>query len=523
MKKIPDTLYSSLLISASHDPERVALAYPGGSWSYRKLLTSVDRACDMFWQLGVRKGDKVALSMRNYPEFVVTNFALAKIGAVAVPLNFMVTKASELKYMLADANAKGIVTQNEFAKHFKKIKNEIPELKFILSIDDKSDSTIRNFRQTLESSKFRNQAHLQSIDPNDTAIILYTSGTTGNPKGVLLSHKNLLSNAVACQRTFNVTQNDVFLCLLPIFHTFAWTTSIILPLLKGCKTVIVPNITPARPWLHLMGKEGVTLMPGVPQIFSLLAKEAKLLQKYYLQFWAFRKLRCCISGAAPLNVDTVSKFKKAFGVDLLEGYGLSETSPVVSSNKPEHSRPGSVGKPIPGVKIKIIDERENVLEPDTEGEICVKGPNVTIGYHNNPTATKELFTADGWLKTGDIGKLDKDGFVYICDRKKDMIIIKGLKVFSAQVEKIVNEFEDVEECAVIGIKDREGNETIKCYCVSKPNAKLCKIALKNFLKTRLDAYKRPRDIEIVSELPKNTLKKTLKNSLRKKEEQKAHE
>jgi long-chain acyl-CoA synthetase len=283
----------------------------------------------------------------------------------------------------------------------------------------------------------------------------------------------------------------------------------------GIKVVIVANITPASAWLHLMGREKVTLMVAVPQLFGVLAKEAKGFKRLYLQYWAFRKVRFCVSGAAPLNREVQKHFEEQLDVPLLEGYGLTETSPVLSVNTEHTRKAGSVGINLPYVKIKILDDEGNEIPRNVEGEICVKGENVTRGYFNNPEATAEVFDKNGWLRTGDIGIIDDEGFIFIRDRKKDMIIIKGLKVFSAQVEAVINEYPSIEECAVVGVPDGRGDEFIKLYAVKKKGVDFDEADFRKFLKTKLDNYKRPRDVEFLEELPKNSLRKILKKDLRK--------
>jgi len=261
-------------------------------------------------------------------------------------------------------------------------------------------------------------------------------------------------------------------------------------------------------------------MAAVPQLFSVIAKEARGLKKLYLRYWSFRKIRFCMTGAAPLDHKTKHLFEKNLGIPLLEGYGLTETSPVVSANRPHERKHGSVGKPVPGVKVIIMDDDGNELAIGKEGEICVKGPNVTKGYHANPQATSEIFTVDGWLKTGDIGVIDEEGFIFIRDRKKDMIIVKGLKVFPAQIEAVLHEHPQIAESAVIGVPDKTGDEIIKCFCVPKKGENPDKAEIMKFLRSRLDPYKRPREIEITESLPKNSLHKVLKRVLRQRETEK---
>ncbi|MDD4005412.1 MAG: long-chain-fatty-acid--CoA ligase [Elusimicrobiaceae bacterium] len=507
-------IYNILLNSAARLPEKTAIVEPERQWTYTELLQAVNRAADAFWNLGIRKGDKVALALRNSAEFIITGMAAAKMGAAMVPVNFMVSKPEELAFILSDSQCKGVITQREFLRNYTKTLQTLGTKPFLLSIDGSANGEAEDFWELVNRAGHTPQAHQQQTSPDDISCLLYTSGTTGNPKGVILSHYNMISNAISAQAIFSVTDDDVFLCLLPMFHTFSWLGTTLLPLMMGCKTVVISHLTPPKPWLRLMGREGVTVMTGVPQLFAVLAKEASGLKRLYLQYWSFRRARILVSGAAPLPRETGERFRQAIGVPLLEGYGLTETSPVISVNTPEENRPGSVGRPMPGIRVAVIGEAGNHLPAGQEGEICVKGPNVTAGYHNNPQASRDLFTADGWMRTGDIGLVDEDGFVFIRDRIKDMIIIKGLKVFSAQVEAVLQNHPALAEVAVIGIPDESGDETIKAFCVLKEGAECEKAELKNFIRENLDPYKRPKEIEFMAELPKNALNKILKRKLR---------
>lgn len=512
--KNTSNIYNILLNSASRLPEKTALVEPAREWTYNELLQSVNRAVDTFWKLGIRKGDKVAIALRNSAEFTITGMAAAKMGAAMVPINFMVSKPEEIAFILADSQCKGVITQREFLRSYVKTLALLPEKLFLLSTDGSPNGEAEEFWKVINAADYCPEAHQQQTSPDDVTCLLYTSGTTGNPKGVKLSHYNMISNAISAQALFAVTDDDVFLCLLPMFHTFSWLATTILPLMMGCKIVIISNLTPPKPWLHLMGREGVTIMAGVPQLFSVLTKEARGVKGLYLQYWSFRRARIVISGAAPLPRETADGFLEAIGVPLLEGYGLTETSPVISVGTPEENKPGSVGKAMPGIRVTIIDESGNHLPLGQEGEICVKGPNVTAGYHNNPQATADLFTPDGWMRTGDVGIVDEDGFLFIRDRLKDMIIIKGLKVFSAQVEAVLQHHPAIAEVAVIGVPDEHGDETIKAFCVIKENVQCEKADIKKFIRENLDPYKRPKDVEFVAELPKNALNKVLKRKLR---------
>lgn len=515
-------LYTSLSDSAYRFPEKMALAESGTGKrvSYHELLMQVDRAADMFWEHGIRKGDCVAIAHRNSIDFVVASYGLYKIGAVCIPINFMVTKQEELRFILGNSGAKAVVTQAEFLRHYAKARPALPDLKVIFSTDEIPSSCTQEpnlelFWAQVEKSTYHDETAGPGACVEDDAFILYTSGTTGMPKGAMLTHGNLASNVISCAQIFKVNDEDCFLCLLPMFHSFAWTACVVIPLYLNLKVVIVANIMPAKTWLSAMGSENVTIVLAVPQILAVLSKEAKGFKRLYLQFWPFKNVRFAASGAAPLTLEIKQRFEEKIGVKILEGYGLTETSPVVSVNTEQLQKINSVGPAIPAVSTRVIDDEGNEVPRNAEGELCVKGPNVFRGYFGNPQATKDAFTEDGWFKTGDIVSIDDDGFIFIKDRKKDMIIIKGLKVFSAQVEAIINTCPGVEESAVIGVPDGKGGEFVKCYIVKAEGAALSEDEFRKFLKQHLDNYKRPRDFEFIKELPKNSLQKVLKRELRK--------
>jgi long-chain acyl-CoA synthetase len=509
------TLNDVLDQAAEKFPNKACYVTADRTMTFSELRENVLRAASGFAANGVRREACVAIVHRNSPEFVIAYFALNRIGAIAVPINFMVQKPDELAYMLNDCKSLGVVTQREFLKGLRGAAQKTPTLKRLWVTDFEGTPEKDGLEQPF-SSVLGDIASLPKaqVEEGDIASILYTSGTTGNPKGVMLTHRNFVTNCDAAVRRMSLKSSDVGLCILPMFHSFAWTGNVLVSLRVGAKLVISASIAPAKPWLTLMGKHGVSLFAAVPQVYSVLAKEAQGLKGLVLKYWFFRRVRIAISGAAPLAVPVAEAFEKAFGLPILEGYGLTETSPVATINFPEGYRRGSVGKAIEGVRVKIVDDEERELPVGGEGEICIQGDNVMKGYYGLPDATRAAMTKDGWFKSGDIGALDEDGYLYIRDRKKDMIIIKGLKVFSAQVEAVLLENADVAEAAIIGIPDEHGDETIKAYFVLKPEAAADKAALMQFCRTKLDAYKRPRDIEIVSALPKNALQKVLKRELR---------
>ncbi len=515
-------LYTALADSAFRFPDKIALVEAGTEKkvSYHELLMQVDRAADMFFEHGIRKGDRVAVAHRNAIDTVVANFGLYKLGAVCIPMNFMVTKPEEIEYILNNAGAKAVVTQAEFIRHYVKCLPQLPTVEYIFSTDEIPSSAAGNpklqlFWEQIEKSTVHEETASANAGLEDLAFILYTSGTTGLPKGAMLTHGNLASNVISCAQIFKITDDDCFLCLLPMFHSFAWTTCVVIPMYLNLKVVIVANVMPASKWLGAMGAEKVTVILAVPQIYAVLSKEAKGLKRLYLRFWPFKNVRFAVSGAAPLTQEIKDRFEEKIGVPILEGYGLTETSPVVSVNTEELQKIKSVGPAIPAVSTLVLDDEGNEVPRNKEGELCIKGPNVFRGYWGNEKATRDAFTEDGWFKTGDIVEVDDDGFIFIKDRKKDMIIIKGLKVFSAQVEAVICEHPGIEECAIIGVPDGRGGEFVKLYAVKKEGAQIDEAEFRKFLKTHLDNYKRPRDFEFVDALPKNALRKVLKRELRK--------
>ncbi len=514
------TLNELLDHSAQNSRPGIGLLTETENLPYAELKNRVLTIASNFKRNGIKKGDRVAIIHRNSPVFIETYFALSRLGAIAVPINYMIHHPEELAYMLNDCGAVGIVTQKEFIKGLREAAKLTGQIKFIwMSDEDKSAGLEKEY----PFSDLLKDSALETFDPvleEDVAVILYTSGTTGKPKGVMLTHRNLITNTEGGIARLNLFSHDSSLAILPMFHTLAWTANVLVSLRLCARLAIAPSITPPKPWLNLMAKSKTTLFLAVPQIYSLLAKSSKGLKGFILRHWYFRKVRMAVSGAAPLNSATCQEFERAFKVKILEGYGLTETSPVITINSPERPKPDSVGKPIEGVEVKIVDDEERVLKAGEEGEICARGHCVMKGYYNLPEETKKTFTKDGWLKTGDIGILDEEGYLFIRDRKKDMIIIKGLKVFSAQVEATLAENPEILESAVIGVPDEHGDEIIKAFIVLKPGSKEDKSSLMKYCREKFDSYKRPRDIEIVESLPKNSLQKILKRTLREMETKK---
>lgn len=516
------TLNNLLDRSAQEGGEKTFIIASERRVTFAQLRAEVLSVAAGFAAVGVKRGDRVAIVHRNAPEFVSAYFALNRLGAIAVPINFMVSKPDELAYMLKDSGAVGVVTQKEFLKGLTAAAEKCPGVRALWTTDlnGAGEGVVKPF-DSLRAQPLPDHEPDVAVE-SDVAAILYTSGTTGFPKGVMLTHRNLVTNCESAIKRIGLDRSDAAVCILPMFHSFAWTGIVLISLRLTLTCVVSSAIAPPKPWLLAMGRHGVTLFAAVPQVYGALAREARDWKtKLFLRLWAFRKVRVCISGAAPLPPQVAADFRAVSGLDIVEGWGLTETTPVATISSPDKVRLGTVGTVIDGVRVKIVDDAETELPIGTEGEICVQGDNVMKGYWGLPDATAAAFTKDGWLKTGDIGVLDADGYLSIRDRKKDMIIVKGLKVFPAQVEAVIAENPSVEESAIVGVPDELGDETIKAFVVLKKGCLVDKSALLQYFRDRLDPYKRPRDVEIVEALPKNALQKVLKRELRERELAKA--
>lgn len=360
-----------------------------------------------------------------------------------------------------------------------------------------------------------------SIDPDEPAVILYTSGTTGHPKGAVLSHHNLISNAFDSSKAIKANHKENFICILPLFHSFAATVCMNLPLLIGAKIVIMKSIRPFKRIIRAIRKNRVSVFVGIPSIYNIL-KDIKLPRIFntpLIRF--FNPIKLCISGAAALPVETFTGFEKRFRIPLLEGYGLTEASPVVTLNPLKGVRkPGSIGVSLSNnIELKIVDDRDSALGPEKIGELLVRGPNVMQGYHKQEGATAEVLK-DGWLYTGDMAKFDEDGYVYIVGRKKEMINVRGLNVYPREIEEVLYQNPKVKEAAVIGITDIHKGEVPKGFLVLKDGESATEHEITQYLRDRLAPYKIPKYIEFKTSLPKNTTGKILKRILKDEEDKK---
>jgi len=495
-------------------PEKVAVICKADSFSYQTLQKKINSLAYAFLHLGIRKGDKVGVLLRNSTEFIIAYLAATKIAAVVVPLNFLL-KPEEIVYILNDSETVILVTNSNFGEPIRNLRSNLPKLKIFIYTDlVKSEKEILSFEELLSTKQTTNNEQRTTKDANadDLASIIYTSGTTGKPKGVMLTHRNFLANVYSCQQTIELKKNDRVLCLLPMFHSFAWTVCVLLPLLTGLTTVIVESVHPFTRVLQAIYKHKVTIFVAVPPVFSALDRLPS-----FIRF--FNPVRLCISGAAALPVEVLTKFEKKFRIPLLEGYGLTEASPVVSLNPLGKSKPGTIGLPIFGVEVKIVNEEGRDLPLGEEGELCVKGENIMKGYRRLPEETAVTILPGGWLRTGDVAKIDSDGYIQILDRKKDLIIVKGINVHSCEIENVILTHPAVAETAVIGIPDGTGDEIIKAYCILKEkihrSKELIKKEISLLCKEKIALYKVPKEIIFSEELPKTALGKIAKKELRK--------
>ncbi|MCG3203379.1 MAG: Long-chain-fatty-acid--CoA ligase [Elusimicrobia bacterium] len=495
--------------NAERVPENVALVSKEGKITYRELEDRILKCAQGLSILGVKKGTTFALVLRNCPEFIVLSMALSKLGAIAVPINFL-EKGDRIELILNDAKAEGIITAKEFLRNVQQAAENTPTLKYFF-LRDGEQNQFKSFSSLIGEKKWSGD---NDVTEEDLMMLLYTSGTTGLPKGVMLTHKNFSSNVDQCLAAIQLSAQDRFLCLLPLFHAFSWTACFLIPMKLGTMTVIIESLLPFDPVIKAIWENKVTLFVGVPQIFAALGARIQGVKAFLLR--QLNPVRACISGAAPLQRNIHLAFEKSLGTPLLEGYGLTEAAPVVTLNPLEKRKVGSVGKPLPGVELSLRDDQGHPTNQGEVGEIWVRGANVMKGYYKKPDETRECLTKDGWLITGDMGQLDEEGYLTIVDRKKDLIIVKGLNVYPQEVENVIALDPGIKEVAVVGKVEKEtGDEIIRAFVTIKEGASIEKSKLFDLCRKHLAAYKMPKEFIVLDEMPKNALQKILKKELRK--------
>lgn len=479
---------------AEKHAQKTAIYYGEQEISFAELRAqSLKFAAHLQNHFAVKPGDRVGLWLKNCPEFVVAVFGILQTGAVVVPINNFL-KPTEVAYLLNDAGIDILISDAELGAHSEDLKKARPSLKFF---------QVEGIAALRPSSILHPPS---SSSEKDLAVIIYTSGTTGRPKGAMLSHGNLLHNVNSCRIVLETVTDDCFAVLLPMFHTYMMTVGIFLPFTIGGSIVLVKSLHPPRAMLAEIFSRRATILPAVPSFYRMLLG-APLPTPL--------PIRIFISGSAPLPMQTLREFEEKFKVPLIEGYGLSEASPVVAKN-PLHGlrKPGSIGLPIANVAMSVQDEAGKMLGANETGEICVRGGNVMLGYWDQPEETAKAMRGD-WLLTGDIGHHDTDGYYFITDRKKDMLLVNGINVYPREIEEVIHQFPGVKEVGVIGVPDARRGEQALAFVVAAEGQTLDEKALHDFIRNRLADYKVPKQIVFLPALPRNATGKVLKTELRK--------
>ena len=490
-------LADSLARTAAAHPDRVAVRLGEDTLTYRDLDDASARVAGLLAARGVGPSDPVGIMLPNVAEFAVTYFGVLRAGGVVVPMNPLL-KAREVAYYLGDSGAPVVFAWHGAAAEAEAGAKEADAEAIVV-----------------DPATFGDLLAMATPEPavldragDDTAVILYTSGTTGRPKGAELTHANLITNAEVTGRDLlRIGADDVIFGGLPLFHSFGQTCTLNTAVAAGATLTVLPRFDPAQA-LRMLAEHRATIFAGVPTMYSAL------LHVPNRGDYDVSALRVSVSGGAAMPVEVLRQFEDAFGCIVLEGYGLSETSPVASFNHPDRERkPGSIGTPIRGVEMRVVDEAGHEVSQGEVGEIAIRGHNIMKGYWRKPDATADAISADGWFRTGDVGQVDEDGYYYIVDRKKDLIIRGGYNVYPREVEEVLYEHPAVAEAAVIGMPHAELGEEVGAAVVLKPGTSVSEDELRAFVKAQVAAYKYPRRVWFVDVLPKGPTGKILKREI----------
>jgi long-chain acyl-CoA synthetase len=442
-------------------------------------------------KFGVKTGDRVGIWLRNCPEFVPAIYGILLAGEAVVPINNFL-KADEVKHILNDAGINVLITEQSLNEAFASLK------------EGRAGLTIFEVEQ-MQATPSPNAPTASVRAKDDLAVIIYTSGTTGKPKGAMLSHGNLLANVESCRQVLEAVSLDRFVVLLPMFHSFMLCVCIFLPLTVGGSMVLVKSLHPPKNIVTDIIRRQATILPAIPPLFRALSNAPIPCEL---------PIRICISGAAPLPGEILREWNARFTIPLIEGYGLSEASPVVSINPIRGPwKAGSIGVPIADVEVSVQNDAGEMLKDGEVGEICVRGANVMKGYWNKPEETAQAMRGD-WLLTGDVGYRDSDGYFFITDRKKDMLLVNGINVYPREIEEIIYTYPGVKEAAVISRPDERKGEQPVAYVALNEGAQLHERELIHFLRQKLADYKVPRHVHVLPALPRNATGKILKTALR---------
>jgi long-chain acyl-CoA synthetase len=549
----PDVMLDHLLDNAAREfPNRTAITFVlkyllggkitiGSRLTYQQLWARVQSCATALAALGVQKGDRVAIMLPNSPQFVIAFFAALRLGAIVVNINPTYT-APEIQHQIEDSGAETIVLLNLFLPRLRKAQQELPQLKrtIVTTIDDTlpfpAHALVRHAQRKdpdwvevrADAITFRFADLLAwlppappwvSRDPDDVALFQYTGGTTGVPKAAMLTHRNLVVNALqACSWLPDIQRGkERMMCAIPFFHSYGLTVGMNMSIAMAAEMIVVPNPRPIENVMRVIHRQRATLFPGVPAMYIGVVNHPDLTH------YDLTSVRACISGAAPLPMEVQERFGQITGGRLVEGYGLTEAAPITHCNPVYGVRKaGAIGVPVPDVEARIIDLETGELIPlgsDRTGELLVRGPQVMKGYWNRPDETAQMLDQDGWLHTGDIARVDEDGYFSIVDRKKDMIIASGYKIFPREVEEVLFAHPKVAEAAVAGLPDRYRGETVKAYIIPVEGADLTAEEIIAYCRENLAPYKVPRLVEFRTELPKTMIGKVLRRALVEEERQ----
>lgn len=488
--------------------EHVFLSFYDNDVSFGQFDRQVNRLANALLKLGIGKGDIVCVYANNSPETLIAHVAIVKTGAVSGPINCW-WQPPEIKYLLNDSQAKTAIVESCYISNIEHIRKDCPHLTRIVEIGETPSADHLHFQKLLDDNL--PQLPPLEISPKDDAFIFYTSGTTGNPKGVLLTHYNSLYAIAGLQEGLGHRPGaEVALIFLPIFHVNAMF-SCIGGFNGGVKIVLRQGFSASEFW-EVVEKYRVTFWSAVPAVYNILLQIPETAKGRDLSSVKFG-----ICGAAPMPIETFRKFEETFGVKIIEGYGLTEGTVASSINPIEGKRKiGSIGKPFPGQEMKVLDENDNELRPGEVGELCVRGGNVMKGYLRKPEANAETLRG-GWLHTGDMAYVDDEGYFFIVDRKKEMIIRGGENIYPKEIDNLLYSHPKILEAAVVGVPDAIMGEEVKAYIVLKPQEQMTIDEVRDFCRQNLASFKVPRYVEFIDELPKNIIGKTLKKHLKKRD------
>lgn len=468
-----------------------------GSITYGEMDTEADRVAAGLRTLGVARGERVAIVMGNVPHFCYSYFGILRAGAIAAPLNPTLT-ARELGRILSDSGARVVLAAPPAMLPVTDAMSSAPTVERVVSISE------------WEAVLAGNETADEDVAPEDIAVLAYTSGTTAEPKGAMLTHGNLKANLdqqMAIPEA-QVTRDDVLYLSLPLFHIFGLNVTLGLMVMNAARGLLIERFEPVRA-LRLIEERGITVVFGAPPMYLAWAGIPGADQ------YDLSKVRLAVSGAAPLPAEVLDDFKKLFGIDIYEGYGLTETAPTLTSNRMTgEPRPGSVGIPLADVELRLVDDAGKDVELGDPGEVVVRGPNVFKGYWGRDDLTRQAFLGDGWFRTGDIAVQDEEGYIYLVDRKRDLIIVSGFNVFPSEVEEALLEHPAVEQAAVVGVPHRHTGEAVRAYVVVAEGQHAEEEELLNHVRARLARFKCPESIELVDELPTLLSGKVLRRELR---------